>query len=136
MKITAQIVPWDDLAEADFKKRGVVPDGDPTIGPDHYAEEIKSGRVDLVRVFADGEPIGHVGLFLEHWPNGKEMVIQAAVGALAGVNLTGKVLPLLEDYARSCGCMSVRFHTSRIGLILKAEPLGYEKAETIMRKVL
>jgi len=102
--------------------------------PDGYRDAIEQGRIFALGVFCDDEQIGTTFFKYDVGDQGKELVILASAGRLPGGDLVAMVLPFMEQLAKSEGCLSVAFFTSRTGLIKKTAMHGYKIAQTIMRK--
>lgn len=123
-------VAWsDDLAAF----LGAIPP-QPHVSPAFYRAELDDDAMVATGVFADGELIGAAIHRFEDGDQGTEMVVVMAAGHLPGVDLVETILPALEGLARDVGCVSVRFHTLRKGLMQKAARLGYVPGELVMRK--
>lgn len=107
-----------------------------------YGREVNAARLSIFAVLIDGRRVGSVALRSEIQPHGKEMVIVAGGGSYRGQRLTPLILGYLENSASRLGEASIRFHTTRAGLVQVALKRGYfeiddgDRDETTMRKVL
>lgn len=107
-----------------------------------YRKELKSGRLNILAVFIDGERVGTLALRSETQPHGGEMVIVAGGGSYRGARLAPMMLEFLENLAYRLGESSIRFHTKREGLIRTGYERGYfeiedgDPDEITLRKVL
>lgn len=109
---------------------------DPNFCIDDLENDAVCGRVQIVEVRAEENPVGAVALRLDRDREGRaaEMVILAAGGRLAGVNLIASVMPSLELIAAACGAQFVRLHSSRPGMARAVRSLGFFEAERVYRK--
>ncbi len=141
IQLSAKHIRWDDIAREALSNPRVSPGDDPIMAADWYEREVTEGRLHLMR-YSDGEgrPVAHVAWWID--PNsatpegGAEFVIAGAVSALPSIDLVGALLPGLEGMARAMGCVSIRFHTIRDGLVKKVENMGWERSEIVMRRAL
>ena len=68
--------------------------------------------------------------------HGKEGTILAAAGALPGVDLTRRWIPVIERQFAQEGCAAVTVYTRRPAMRAKLESLGYRQDAWVMRKTL
>lgn len=126
-QVAFEPAPWcDELASALARVPGEA-------RPPWYAGEVAAGRLTPFRVVLDGEAAGYVLLAFDLEPQGRELVLVAAVATGRRQGLTEAVLPVLEVVARHGGARNIRFHTTRRGLVVRAARLGYAP-EYVMRK--
>jgi hypothetical protein len=139
IEISAQAVGWDETAREALTHPRVSPGDDPIMAAEWYEREVKAGRVNLIR-YSDGEgrAVAHVAWFVDPEAaapdGGAEFVISGAVSALPSLDLVSALLPGLEQMARDMGCVSIRFHTQRQGLVKKVASMGWEQSEIVMRR--
>ncbi len=122
-------VPWGPEVAADLEHVQAE-----DAGVSWYAQEVEARRLLLLSVTRDGERIGTVAYRIEAMDWGSEMVIVAGAGFDSRADLTEVVFPALEAVAANAGMASLRFHTSRKGLELKAARQGWYFAEAVYRK--
>lgn len=101
-----------------------------------YQDQVTHHRVAAWNVYLDRLRVGTVLWRIDDDAGKAAFVVVAAVGWHRHFDLTGGVLPLIEERARRLGCAVVRFHTKRLGLVQVGVGLGYDTAEWVMRKVL
>lgn len=111
-----------------------VHNSDPYFGLDDLEDGAVRGAIQLVEVRDGLDPVAAIALRLDRSAKGNEMVILAAGGRLAGVNLTATVMPSLEAIAMACGAQSLRVHSSRGGMARHLRSLGFFEAERVYRK--
>jgi hypothetical protein len=124
--VTLKPVNWSDAMAAAVAE--VPGDADPA-----WCEaEMAAGRLSAWAAAIDGEPC----LWLLWRVEDKELVIVVAVGRHDRLNLVDTVLPVIEAFAARAGLRSVRFHTTRPGLVRRAGAHGYHTAEIVLRKAI
>lgn len=124
--------PWDEFAAECAAK---IPHDNPTGHAFEIADGVKKGEYHLLHVVREenSEPVGIV-VFDITQGDGKELHIFASYAREPGVDLTMRHLPDLDKIAVKLGCKSIRFHTVRPGLVIKACEYGYRASEVILRK--
>jgi len=96
--------------------------------------EVQEGRALLWAVIEDGDRCGSVVSRVATMLDGSaDFVIEHAY-ARASIDLTRKVLPVIEVTAWAMGCRRVRVHTTRHGLSAKLEQMGYGLPEMVLVK--
>lgn len=84
-------------------------------------------------VRADGKPVMHYALDRVRRANGKvDGFIVAALGSCPGVDLTGAVLPVIEQQMADCDTLEIQ--TKRRGLGKKLAARGFHLGGVILRK--
>ncbi len=132
--LTLRLTRWSPTVAADMAR---LPECDPTISPDWFRAQIEAGGLKALTAESDdGEHVGTVLVRTEAGDLGKEFVIVAAAGSYEGLDLTAAILPALERLARDEGCVTVRVHTMRPGLVRKLGRMGYATSEIVMRRVI
>lgn len=101
-----------------------------------WAKQCAETGDKLIGVMVDGELRGVFMIRLETSDNGKEMSVLWGAGHASGIDLTREVLPEIERIAKEFACKAVFFLTRRKGLISKAESIGYQYYETVMKKAI
>lgn len=106
------------------------------VGVDSLRGQVESGAAQLFELYVDKsfDPCGWYVLRIDQSEEGPEGVVVAAVGHWAGVDITATMLPLVEK--QFYGCVSVRVHTDRPGMVRKLLKQGYGQPEMIVRKKL
>jgi hypothetical protein len=99
-----------------------------------YRQQVESGALSTFHAYAGFERVGCVMWRIDHQPNGKELVIVAAVGWHRDFDLTASILPRLEKMGEAMGCATVRMHTRRSGMVAVLARCGYGQAEYVMRR--
>lgn len=107
---------------------------DPLTGLNGLRYSVASGKAKLFEVLDDCYLRAAVVLEVVHQANGAEGVIVAAGGKLSGVSLTRQVLPAIERLFQ--GCVSIRLHTARKGLVRELQRQGYTLSQVILRKAI
>lgn len=82
-----------------------------------------------------GRPVAVVVVQRIDYAQGCELFIRVALQLVPGVDLTERVLPLIEQ-CYGAGCVAVTMRTRRAGLVAKLEKTGYYETAKIMRKKL
>lgn len=112
-----------------------VPFDSPAESADRIKRDLDAGKSVLLNCFAaDGRRVGVTVYRIEDHDLGRELVSIASFGSDGGADLTREVLPMVEAVARSKGCVSVRLHTMRAGLIRKLLKDDYFVSEVVLRK--
>ena len=99
--------------------------------------EVEAGRAHLIQVSdpATGALVGAAVLRVEQRERGLEGVIVATAGVRgAGVRLLD-LLPELERRLIAAGCVSIRVHPSRPGMLRFCLAAGYQPREWVLGKV-
>lgn len=99
-----------------------------------FEQHKRGAQVFVVRW--GGDVIGAYMLRIDTTARGHEGVIVGAAGKLAGVELITLVLPVIESQFRKVGCVSVRVHTSRSGIVRQLGNRGYDLGELVLSKTL
>lgn len=96
---------------------------------------VESGGATLYAVTDDaGELVGAAVLWIEHCAAGAEGVIAATAGAPgAGVRLLD-LLPHFEQRLRDSGCVTIRVHPCRPGMLRFCLRAGYRPREWVLAK--
>lgn len=111
-----------------------LPIDNPSGSTDYILDGLESGEFSKLDVFEDGKKVGLVVYQIEEDKNGKELLIIAAAGT--GTDLSRNIIPLLEVFALSRECTSLRLHTMRTGLVKKLSELDWFVSEIVLRKEL
>lgn len=93
--------------------------------------QVEAGAA-LFQVTAKGAVVGYYVLRVDKLSAGCEGVLVAAAGRIPGVDLTAALVPVIER--QFIGCVSMRVHTNRPGLVKKLAAQGYGGAEIVVRK--
>lgn len=97
-------------------------------------DDIRRGRATLAHIDRDGARVG----FLVYTVDAPELVIHAAFGpdgrARLLPDLIGPEATVVDDLATSHACRSVRFHTTRPGLVNRALACGFRISEVVLRR--
>lgn len=89
------------------------------------AADVESGNAEAWRI-DDGE--AYMVNRIERTATGKELVVMV----LQGRGLR-RIAPQIIEAARSVGCVTIRFHTTRPGMARMLKPFGFEEAERVYR---
>lgn len=100
--------------------------------PSEIRFQVEHEGAELWHVEHESEVIAAYVLRVDVGPEGAEGVIVAAGGALAGIDLTAQVLPVIEGMFQ--GCRAVRIHTARPGMAKKLARQGYQLRELVFSK--
>lgn len=109
------------------------PKWDTTDGLCEIGEIIGGGHPLLVN--DQGRAVAVVVLERIDYAQGCELFIRVARQLVPGIDLTERVLPLIERFYGE-GCVAVTMRTRRAGLVAKLEKTGYYETAKIMRKKL
>lgn len=90
----------------------------------------------VIRDQATNQSCGAFILRTDEVDGGHEGVIVAAACEINGVDAIDVFLPDIERRFRSAGCLGVRFHSIRPGLMRKMLPHGYAPDEFVSYKAL
>lgn len=120
--------PWTEESTADFMRaaaRADIPAGERS----DVVERAKGQRHAVLAL--EGQRVGTLIYEVERG----EMYVTAMVAAATGrPDLLTTFYPGIEDLARRHGCASIRFGTSRPGMVETMKRYGYRVAEVFMRK--
>ena len=123
---------WDGEAK-EFAKR--IPHDNPTAHIHTLCRDVEAGGLEVLNVEINGQRAGICVYKIEEKAK-KEMVIIAAFAVSGNNDLTLKLLPVMENFAKESGCASMRFHTCRGGLVEKSFLQGFRVSEVVMRKTI
>lgn len=98
----------------------------------NYRKQVEQGAA-LFEVREGAALAGYYLLRVDQTEEGPEGVLVAGVGR-AGADLTANLFPIIEK--QFIGCVSMRVHTARPGLIRKLSRRAYEPVEFVLRKKL
>ena len=98
-----------------------------------WKAQVDSGAAKLFLVHADGVVSGACVLRIDQRSDGPEGVIVAAAGNVPGVDLIATLLEKIENLF--IGCVSIRAHTARPGLVRKLSRYGYEPREFVLGRL-
>jgi hypothetical protein len=123
--------PWDDQSAADFARAAASMDAPAA----EKAQALASAQAQAHAVLAvNGVRVGTLVYEVEA---GELFVTALAASSRgAGVDLLATFQPQIEALARRLGCTSIRFGTSRPGMVERTKALGYRVAGVVMRKSL
>lgn len=123
-----QDAPWSEESTADFLRaaaRADIPAGE----RGDVVERAKGQRHAILAIAGE-----RVGTLVYEVDRG-ELYVTALVAAAPGrVDLLATFYPHIEALARRLGCASLRFGTSRPGMVEAMKRYGYRVAEVFMRK--
>lgn len=130
-RISIDLATWSERAER-WQHR--IPFDDPHEWKDYLARHVQDGLCQLCEIKDDGEVVGLFVYRIEELA-AREMVVVAIYSfKTLGVDLVTFLDGCAEYIARKNGCLSIRCHTLRPGLIRKAHKIGYRTAEVVLRK--
>lgn len=96
-----------------------------------HRREVKAGREQPLALMRGAVSLG-TGLYrVEPGPHGTEMVL---IGVTGDGRDMGRVFGLLERFAALKGCVHLRFHTTRPGLVRRGLRAGYAGVEFVLTK--
>jgi hypothetical protein len=113
-----------------------IPFDDPTLWKDYLSRGVKSGQYKCARIEHNGVEKGIAVFAIDQCAKREFVVVAVYCDPIPGVDVTAYVGRMAFDLAKAEKCTSVRFHTMRPGLIMKAQKLGYRVAEVVLRKEL
>ncbi len=125
-----------DLTAAEVILRGI-PNDDPA---DQFVpqimQQIRDRTAIMARIDIDGQNYGLTVYRVDHFgPHYREFVSLATkLEKNTDVPLRLPIEKALEAVARDLGCMSMRMHTVRHGLVNEALNAGWHVAEVVLRK--
>ena len=122
---------FDGQAEAWAKR---IPHDEPGDFAEFLRDRVANGSAQLADMVTDGQRVGFCVYAVVDLTGEQELVVIAAFGRAPARDLTAEFLPQIEVLARSEGCVSIRFHTMRPGLVSKAIRAGCRVSEVIIRK--
>jgi len=111
---------------------GAAMEADPLAGVEQLRRICTSGDAQLYIIKSGDYMVGAFVLRIEQKPGGAEGVIVAAGGNLSGVNLMRATLGSIEQLFK--GCVSIRAHISRRGLMRQFARAGYAPREIVASK--
>lgn len=106
--------------------------GDPLAGVEQLRGMCQAGAGQLYLVSCGDYLVGAFVLSIEQKAHGAEGVIVAAGGNLRGVNLLQTTLASIEGLFR--GCVSIRAHITRKGIMRQLVRAGYAPREIVLSK--
>lgn len=112
-----------------------IPNDDPLKDKDYLEKGVESGEFRALEIVEDGQPVGVTIFKMIDRPGGKEC-LSVATHADGETDTTKHAMPILEEFAKSEGCKSIRLHTVRTGLVEKLTASGWYVSEIVMRKEL
>ena len=103
---------------------------------DFWREGVTAGRLVLWSIMADGARVGSLVWTseIEHG-GGQALVVQAMGARPCGVDLLPYVDTVFGAMARAMGGASLRFWTSRPGLVRKAQALGFSRRYVMEKEI-
>jgi hypothetical protein len=122
--------PWDDHAAADLARAVDHSDAPAPVVAGAVEEFTGLPRVALC---INGE---RVGTMVYEILSGCEFFICALAAERPGLDLLAAFCDPICNFARSLGCVSVKYSTSRPGMVKKPVSLGFRVAAVVMRKTL
>ena len=125
-KIVLKLSRWSRALELDLYR---VADQDCPLS--WYKDQVSHGRLDVWDVYSGKNRVGSVLTRME----GKEFVMVAGAGT-PDFDGIAEIFPRMESLATKLGCKSIRVHTKREGLRVKAARLGYGQLEYVLGKAL
>lgn len=105
---------------------------DPLCGVEALRLMCEAGTAHLFGVFSGCYMVGCYVLRIDSKPGGNEAVIVAAAGKLKGHSLIHSVLPHVES--QFSGCVAIRVHTARPGLVRELKKFNYKVREIVLAK--
>jgi len=106
-----------------------------TISEAWFVRQVGTGDLALVAGYVKGRRIGTLLYRVDEGDLAAEFVIVHAAGRLSGVDLMASLTPYFEGLARRMGCISIRAHVERRGMVAKLKGVGWHPSEIVMRKV-
>ena len=133
-KVSLRQGAWND--DAAIRLAANLDPKDPTYSIQELAREVSAGTSWLFEVHQGSAFLGWIVLFVDDFGGGRELVIQNGAAVVNDANILRLVMGSVEPYARQLGCSVIRTHisTSKKGLARKFKALGFNEAETILRK--
>lgn len=128
-----QSVRWDAVAERELA---------PAVAHDAVfglrGARFLAGAPDgvLLGCYVGPTRVGTLLLRIDGTGEAPELCLVAAGGAARHINLTHHVLPMVERWAVTRGCKTVRWHATRPAARRVAERYGYKPLELVLRKEL
>lgn len=120
-----------DIAE---RWEHLIPFDNPTEWRDYLSRGVRSGGFELCRLEYNGEPVGLMVYKIEAAAAREFCLVALYCGSVPGIDVLDIIENAAVRIAKEQGCISIRFHTLRPGLIVKAKKLGFRIAEIVMRK--
>lgn len=105
---------------------------DQLAGIESLRQSVQRGESQLFHVLFGDYCVGAFVLRVEQKPHGAEGVIVAGGGHLKGASLLRLTLADIER--RFIGCVSIRAHTARRGIVREFARFGYAPREVILAK--
>lgn len=105
---------------------------DPLAGIDQLRAMVEANEAHLFNLIYDDYLVGAFVLRVEHKAHGAEGVIVAGGGKLPGVSLLRATIQDIEH--RFKGCVSIRAHTARRGIMKELSRFGYAPREVVLAK--
>lgn len=131
LEASIKSAPWDKQSAADFARAAATMDATKAekAGAIVNARDQQHAILTLSGV--------RVGTLVYEVEDG-ELFVTALTASAAGasVDLLATFSPQIETLARGHGCVSIRYGTSRPGMVEKTKALGYRVAGVVMRKSL
>ncbi|MGF1609736.1 MAG: hypothetical protein ACFCUQ_10095 [Kiloniellales bacterium] len=128
--VAVQPVAWDDRAAWDLHTLAQDAPG----GIAALAREVQEARATAWGIYEAGERVGTMVTRLDTMADGSRDFVITHAQARASVDLTRRVLPVIEVVAWALECARVRIHTERRGLSAKLEQQGYSIPEMVLVK--
>lgn len=120
---------WIEAAEK-FLDRAML--SDPLAGIEQLSAMVAANEAHLFHLICDDYLVGAFVLRVEYKAHGAEGVIVAGGGKLPGVSLLRAVIHDIER--RFQGCVSIRAHTARRGIMKELSRFGYVPREVVLSK--
>lgn len=118
---------WDEKTE---KELACVPLDRPVSLAANLRAAVESGAARLVNFERDGVRLASAVISQDL----EELVILACWAIGGAPCLTPEIIDTLSSHARLNGLQTLRFSTTRPGLVIKAESSGFHLSEVVMRK--
>lgn len=132
-RLTLRREDWSPAAARDLAVIDLGPAS--TISEAWFARLVGTGDLALVAGYVEGRRIGTLLYRIDAGDLAEEFVIVHAAARVPRVDLTASVIPYFEDLARRLGCISIRAHVERRGMVAKLKGIGWGPSEIVMRKV-
>lgn len=112
----------------------LVPFDNPTEWKDYLSRGVRSGGFKLIRLEYNGEPVGLMVYKIEEAAAREFVLVSLYCEPSCRFDVIQIVEEAAEKIAKQTGCVSIRFHTLRPGLVAKGRKRGFRIAEIVMRK--
>lgn len=107
----------------------------PTYTMSDLEREVNTGSATLYGVFINEVKIGFVVLWWEDFGGTRELIIQSGAAFAADDKAVAITLPVIEEFAKSIGCTSMRAHSNDKAMIKRLLRYGFAKTEIVVQKV-